>query len=162
MKGLNAVAGRDDRLRLLFLVLLFCLTGAIRTNAQVVGGKILGTITDKSGAIVPQASILVRNQANGVTRTIKTDQVGFYTAPNLLPGTYEVTISATGFAATVRSDVTLTVGNQLVLNFTLNVGQVSEVVHVSTEAPTIDVTSSAIGAVVDSTTIRELPLDGRS
>jgi hypothetical protein len=71
MKGLIVVAGRDDRLRRLFLVLLFCLTGAIRTNAQVVGGTILGTITDKSGAIVPQASILVRNQANGVTRTVK-------------------------------------------------------------------------------------------
>jgi hypothetical protein len=162
MKGLISFRGRKHRFWFLLIVLVFSLAGTVQMQAQVVGGTILGTITDKSGAIVPQASILVRNQANGVTRTVKTDPVGFYTAPNLLPGTYEVTISAAGFAASVKSDVTLTVGNQLVLNFTLNVGQVSEVVHVSTEAPTIDLASSAIGAVVDSTTIRELPLNGRS
>ena len=101
MKGLISFRGRQHRLWFLLIVLVFSLAGTVQMQAQVVGGTILGTITDKSGAIVPQASILVRNQANGVTRTIKTDPVGFYTAPNLLPGTYEITISATGFAASV-------------------------------------------------------------
>jgi hypothetical protein len=131
-------------------------------HAQVVGGTILGTITDGSGAVVPHASITIRNLASGVIRTVKTDSVGFYTAPNLLPSKYEVTASAAGFAASVMPEVTLTVGNQLVLNFTLNVGQVTEVVRVSEDAPTIDLASSSIGAVVDGTTIRELPLNGRS
>jgi len=156
------VARRIYQRRILLIMLVFCLTGTVRTNAQVVGGTIVGTITDRSGAVIPQASILVRNLANGAIRTVTTDPAGFYTAPNLLPGPYEVTASANGFASSVSSDITLTVGNQLVLNFVLKVGQVAEVVHVSTEAPTIDLASSAIEAVVDSLTIRELPLNGRS
>src|SRR5689334_22002934 len=112
MKGFIKFAGRSCRRPFLLVVLTLTLTAAVRINAQVVGGTILGTIADKSGAIVPQASILVRNHASGVTRTVTTDSVGFYTAPNLLPGTYEVTVSAAGFAASVQSDITLTVGNQ--------------------------------------------------
>jgi hypothetical protein len=162
MKRLVPVAGRNYGHQLMFIALMFCLTEAVQTHAQVVGGTILGTVTDRSGAVVPQASILISNPANGFTRSVTTDPVGFYTAPNLLPGTYEVTISAAGFAESVRSGITLTVGKQLVLNFTLNVGQVAEIVHVTTEAPNIDLASSEIGAVVDSTTIRELPLNGRS
>jgi hypothetical protein len=162
MKRLAAVVGRNDARCLILLALTLCLSHAVQLRAQVVGGTILGTITDRSGAVVPQATILVRNLANGVIRTVTTDPAGFYTAPNLLPGTYEVTASATGFASSVDTDITLTVGNQRVLNFILKVGQVAEVVRVSTEAPTIDLASSAIGAVVDSTTIRELPLNGRS
>jgi hypothetical protein len=162
MKGLIAVAGRSNRHHFLLIALVFCMTATVQIRAQVVGATILGTITDRSGAVVPKASMLIRNLANGVTRTVTTDPAGFYTAPNLLPGAYEVTASAAGFASSVRSDIALTVGNQVVLNFTLNVGQVAEVVHVSTEAPIIELASSEIGAVVDSTTIRELPLNGRS
>ena len=159
---LIAVSRRSYGRQLVLVVLMFFMTRAVQVSAQVVGGTILGTIADRSGAVVPQASIFIKNLANGLTRTVTTDPAGYYTAPNLLPGTYEVTASASGFASALKTDVTLTVGSQRLLNFTLNVGQVTEVVHVSTEAPTIDVTSSAIGAVVDSTTIRELPLDGRS
>ena len=162
MKGLTGVARRSHRRQLILIALMICMIDAVQVRPQVVGGAILGTIADRSGAVVPQASILIRNWANGITRTVTTDPAGFYAAPNLLPGTYEVTASAAGFAASGTTDITLTVGNQRVLNFTLNVEQVAEVVHVSTEAPTIDLASSAIGAVVDSTTIRELPLNGRS
>jgi len=162
MNRLTGVTGRNNGRWLLLVVLTFCLTGAVQTQAQVAGGTIVGIISDRSGAVVPQSSVLIKNVANGVTRTVTTDPAGFYTAPNLLPGTYEVTASATGFASAVNTNITLTVGNQLVLNFVLKVGQVAEVVRVSTDAPTIDLASSAIGAVVDATTIRELPLNGRS
>jgi Carboxypeptidase regulatory-like domain/TonB-dependent Receptor Plug Domain len=162
MKRLVAVPGIKYGRCLNLLALTLCLGGAVQLRAQVVGGTILGTITDRSGGVVPQASILVKNLANGVIRAVTTDPAGFYTVPNLLPATYEVTASATGFASSVDTDITLSVGNQRVLNFVLKVGQVAEVVHVSTEAPTVDLASSSIGAVVDSTTIRELPLNGRS
>src|SRR3981081_2841105 len=99
MKRLVAVVRRNYARRLILLVLTFCLSHAVQLRAQVVGGTILGTITDRSGAVVPQATILVRNQANGVLRTVTTDPAGFYTAPNLLPGTYEVTATAAGFAS---------------------------------------------------------------
>jgi Carboxypeptidase regulatory-like domain/TonB-dependent Receptor Plug Domain/TonB dependent receptor len=162
MKGLIAVCRRNYLFRLLLIVLVGYSAGAIQMSAQVVGGTIVGTVTDQSGAIVPRASILIKNLANGVNHTVTTDPVGFYTAPNLLPGTYEVTASAVGFASIVKSGITLTVGNQRMLNFTLNIGQVSEVVRVLAEASAIDLASSEVEAVVDSTTIRELPLNGRS
>src|SRR5438270_7560326 len=150
MRRLVVVAGRNCRRLTAFFALIFCVAGAVQVRAQEVGGTILGTITDQSGAVVPQASILVRNMANGISRTVTTDSAGFYTTPNLLPGTYEVAASAIGFATSVNADITLTVGNQRVLNFVLKIGQVAEVVHVSIEPPAIDLASSAIQAVVDS------------
>jgi hypothetical protein len=156
-----AMARKIHKRSLLLVALLACLAGASKTSAQVVGGTILGTITDPSGAVVPQAQILIRNLANGTTRDVETDEAGFYAAPNLLPGIYDVSASATEFATNIKKDITLTVGSQQVLNFTLSVGQVAESVEVNS-ASMIDLATSAIGAVVDETTIRELPLNGRS
>src|ERR1700738_1247971 len=156
-----AMARRIHKRSLLLVALLACLAGASKTSAQVVGGTILGTITDPSGAVVPQAQILIRNLANGTTRDVESDAAGFYAAPNLLPGIYDVSASATEFATNIKKDITLTVGSQQVLNFTLSVGQVAESVEVNS-ASMIDLATSAIGAVVDETTIRELPLNGRS
>jgi hypothetical protein len=111
---------------LLLITLLFCLTAVVQTRAQVVGGTVLGTVTDKTGAVVAQAQILVKNLENGSTRSVTTDAAGFYAAPNLLPGTYQVTVSATGFATNVTTGIKLTVGNQQTLNVTLTVGQLTE------------------------------------
>ncbi len=161
MSRLVAIARKVREHGLLSVGLLLFLAGASQANAQVVGGTILGTITDPSGGVVPRAQILIRNVANGTTRDVETDAAGFYAAPNLLPGIYEVTASAAGFATNVEKDITLTVGSQQVLNFTLSVGRFSESVEVNS-ASMIDLATSAIGAVVDDTTIRELPLNGRS
>src|SRR6202163_761059 len=162
MNQLVAVSRRPYGRPLLLVALIFCLTEPVQMRAQVVGGTILGMIVDQSGGVVPQAKIFIKNLANGITRTVTTDASGFYAAPNLLPGTYELTASAAGFAATVRTDITLTVGTQQVLKFTLNVGQVAEKVQVTSENSAVELATSAIGAVVESTTVRELPLNGRS
>jgi hypothetical protein len=146
---------------LLLVGLLVCLAAPLQTSAQVVGGTILGRVTDPSEGFVPHAQILIRNLENGTTRSVETDAAGFYAAPNLQPGTYEVKASAAGFAANAKTDITITVGAQQLLNFTLNVGQVDESVTVNSTSM-IDLVTSTIGAVVDSTTIRELPLNGRS
>jgi hypothetical protein len=100
--------------------------------------------------------------ATGVVRTATTDAAGFYTAPNLLPGTYEITAAAGGFATEVRAGITLTVGAQQVLNIRMQVGTVTEKVQVTGEAPAVQLATSSISAIVDSTTVRELPLNGRS
>jgi hypothetical protein len=162
MSQLIAVSWRTYGRRLVLVAQMFCLAAAVQTRAQVVGGTILGMIADQSGGVVPRAQILIKNLKNGFTRTVTTDAAGFYAAPNLLPGTYEVTASATGFAANVWTNVTLTVGTQQVLNFTMSVGPVTEKVQVTSEAFAVELATSAIAAVVDSTTIRELPLNGRS
>ena len=78
-------------------VFVLCLGIALPLRAQVAGGTLSGTITDSSGAGVPQSQVVIKNSATGITRSVTTNAEGFYTAANLLPGEYDVTISATGF-----------------------------------------------------------------
>src|SRR6267154_2703418 len=131
-----------------FLVVAFLMPWETRTYAQVVGATLSGTVTDATGAILPNVRVSIKNTATGITRGITVDAAGFYTAPNLLPGNYEVTFSASGFATQVSSGVNLTVGAQQVL--------------VTGEAPTVELASSALNAVVEAPTIVGLPLNGRS
>jgi len=130
--------------------------------AQVAGGTLSGTITDPSGAAVASANVVIRNSATGVTREVSTNADGFYSAANLLPGEYEVTISATGFNTEVKKGITINVGSQPVFSLALQIGAVANSVEVTTEAPTVQLTSSDISATVGATTVRELPLNGRS
>src|ERR1700676_2500720 len=142
--------------------LAICMLLASRADAQISGATLSGTVTDQSGGVVPQATISIKNVATGITRSNTTTAAGFYSAPNLLPGIYEVKAVAQGFTSKIQMSVNLTVGEQQVLNFSLQVGQMSQTVEVNTEAPTVDLASSTISAVVSSTTVRELPLNGRS
>jgi hypothetical protein len=87
---------------LLLVGLLVCLAATLQTSAQVVGGTILGTVTDPSEGFVPHAQILIRNLENGTTRSVETDAAGFYAAPNLQPGTYEVKLPPRGSRPTPR------------------------------------------------------------
>ena len=151
---------------------LFCTTAvllilgiffSIPADAQVAGGTLSGTITDPSDKFVPQAQISIKNVATGITTTVTTNSDGFYIAANLLPGEYEVTVSAKGFASEARKGISLTVGAQQVFNLSLHVGSAAKtVVEVTTEAPAVQLASSEISAVVSANTVRELPLNGRS
>jgi hypothetical protein len=146
-------------------VLLLCVLSflfACRAQAQVAGAGLSGTVTDPSGALIPNAQISIKNAATGVARAVTTDTAGFYTAPNLLPGTYEITASAPGFATLVQTGITLTVGGQQVLNLAMQVGQATEKVQVTGEAPAVQLATSSVSAEVNATTVRELPLNGRS
>jgi hypothetical protein len=145
-----------------FIALLFSPLVPTPVSAQVTGATLSGTVTDQSGGVVPKAEISIKNIATGVLRTVRTDPAGFYSAPNLLPGSYEITTLARGFSSAVRTGITVTVGEEQVLNFILRVGQVTEKVQVTGEAPAVQLATSSIGAVVNSTTVRELPLNGRS
>jgi carboxypeptidase family protein len=134
----------------------------VKLHAQVVGATISGTLTDISGGSIPKARISIRNVDSGLDREILTDAAGFYTAPNLQPGTYVVSATAPGFATMRQTSVTLTVGSEQVVNFKMLVGSFEQRVEVSSEAINVELDSSSMGSVVDSTTIRELPLNGRS
>src|SRR4029077_3786432 len=146
----------------ILVVAIVSLTITGRACAQVSGATLTGTIRDSSGAFIPGAQVLITDVATGVTRTVSADGAGLYAAPNLLPGTYEIRVTATGFSTEVQKGITLTVGAQQALDFTMRVGQISQTVEVNTEAPTVELTSSELGATVNSTTVRELPLNGRS
>jgi hypothetical protein len=144
------------------MALIFSTVISVRLPAQVVGAILSGTVKDQSGAVLPNAKITINDLATGVTRTVTTDAAGFYSAPNLLAGTYEVTATAPGFASAEQTGVTLTVGAQQVLNLTLKVGRTTEKIQVTGQAPGVQLASSSVSAVVNSTTVRELPLNGRS
>src|SRR5437016_6189231 len=129
---------------------------------QVAGGAISGTVTDSSGRVIGNVQITINNLATGVTRDVTTNDEGFYSAPNLLPGMYQAKFSAKGFKTEARSGIALTVGATEVLDLTMKVGTAVETIQVTGEAPAVQLATSDISAVVNATTVRELPLNGRS
>src|ERR1700726_2835017 len=147
-----------------FLVcLVLTLTGLVSTPvyAQVAGANLTGTVTDASGSGVPKANVSIKNTATGVVSDITTDADGFYSAPNLLPGVYDITVSAPGFSTSVQTGLTLTVGAAQSLNIPLKIGHTGERVEVTAIAPEVQLASSTLSAEVDSITEHELPLNGR-
>jgi hypothetical protein len=151
----------DTRIIVLSMMLFFGLFAAVAAHSQVTGATLGGTVTDPSSAAVPGAQISVKNNATGVTREVTSDSSGLYTVPNVIPGDYEVRVSAKGFSTARQTNVSLAVGQQQQLNFTLKVGETSQTVEVTGAAPQIELTSSALTGQVDSETVRELPLNGR-
>jgi hypothetical protein len=147
---------------LFVLILGLCLVNLRSLHAQVAGGTLSGTITDPSGAAVANAQVTIKNSATGVARAVTTNTEGLYSAANLLPGDYEIAVSAPGFNTETKKGITINVGSQPVFNLALQIGSVSNSVEVTTEAPTVQLTSSDISATVSATTVRELPLNGRS
>src|SRR5256886_8833046 len=149
------------RILAIVLTLLVALVPSSLVYAQVAGATLSGTITDPSGAALVGVEVAIKNSATGVTRTVTSDSAGFYTAPNLVPGDYQVSVAARGFSTSV-ADVTLTVGSNQTLDVGMKVGAANERIVVTTEAPAVQLASSDLSAVVSATTVRELPLNGRS
>lgn len=139
-------------------ILIFSALG----TSQVTTGTVLGTVSDSSDAVITGATINLRNIETGITRTVQSGSSGRYRAPQLALGGYEVSAEAQGFQTVVRTGITLTVGQEAVVDFTLPVGSVNEKVTVTGEAPAIEVTNSTVSSVVEGYTVRELPLNGRS
>ena len=156
--GRNSLRGAG---RILVAVLLahLAVTGSW---GQLTGGTISGTASDSSGAVVPGATVTVRNLETGIDRTITTDAAGRYSAQQLVSGGYELEVTAAGFQTTVRRGITLTVGQEAIVNFSLQVGTTTERIEVVGEAPLVETTTSTVSGLVDEKTVRELPLNGRS
>jgi len=149
------------RVSAIVLILFLALVPSNLAYAQVAGATLSGTITDPSGAALVHVEVSIKHSATGVTREVTSDSAGFYTAPNLVPGDYQVTVAARGFSTSV-ADVTLTVGSNQTLDVAMKVGAANEKIVVTTEAPAVQLASSDLSAVVNATTVRELPLNGRS
>src|SRR6202790_3276890 len=143
------------------VILAIAILFSAQASAQVSGAALSGSITDPSGTAVPNAKVNITNTATGVTRDDATDAAGFFSVPNLLPGPYEVTISAAGFSTSRSSDVVLKVGAEQVMNLSLSIGQANQTVEVTGAASLVQLSNSTIRSEVESTTIRELPLNGR-
>jgi Carboxypeptidase regulatory-like domain/TonB dependent receptor/TonB-dependent Receptor Plug Domain len=134
----------------------------VALRAQSSTGSMIGSVTDASGAAVAGASIAVKNVDTGVTQNTTSDAQGRYRVPELLIGNYEVQATQAGFQTVVRKGITLTVGSEAVIDITLPVGQSQQTVTVEAEASQVDTTSAAVASLVESTQMRELPLNGRN
>jgi hypothetical protein len=127
-------------------------------SAQEARGTISGTVKDASDAVVPGASVKISDTSRGTTVNATANEAGLYTAPYLLPGTYQITVEVNGFKKFVRTGIALRIGDSLDIPVRLEVGQTSETVTVTAETPTLDTTSASMGQTVDSRRIAELPL----
>lgn len=125
-------------------------------------GTIQGVVTDRTGAVIPGASVSVRNIDTGVEINSTTNASGFYTVPALNPGRYAVVCSAQGFAGKEYPNVRLEVQQTSRLDFTLTIGNVVESVEVSASAQLIQTEKTEVGQVIDGKQIVEMPLNGRN
>jgi hypothetical protein len=143
------------------LLLTLVLVYAYPAPGQVSGATLSGLVTDENGGPVPGANVSIKNVGTGVARDVVTNADGFYSAPNLIPGSYEVRVSAKGFQTLLQKEITLNVGAQQSLNMNLKVGQLTQTVEVNAALPDVQTSSSTISDTVDSKTVRQLPLNGR-
>src|SRR6266850_4125880 len=130
--------------------------------AQTVGASVQGTISDATGAVLPGASITVKNSGTGTTTELLSDERGRYLAPLLQSGEYEIQVSLQGFSSVVRRGIRLAVGQNAVVDVKLEVGQLSTEVAVVADANPINLPSAAMSGLVTDKQIRDLPLNGRS
>lgn len=149
-------------LRSFVVILVVCLIAAIPTVAQTFTGSILGSVHDSSGAIAPDAAVLIINTGTNATITVRSDASGNYAAPILPPGQYSVQVEVPGFKKFIRDGITLQVQQQARVDITLEVGAVTESVVVSADAELVEATTSSVGKVVDNRRIMELPLNTRN
>src|SRR6059036_3685715 len=130
--------------------------------AQTSMATILGTVKDTSGALVPGVSITVKHTEIGLTRSVVSGERGAYSMPLLPVGAYEITTTMPGFKQAVRTGINLVVGQEAVVDLTLEVGAPAEQVTVSEEAPLVNTTTASTSGVITEQQVKELPLNGRS
>ena len=129
--------------------------------AQLTTGTIAGAVTDQSGAAIPGAKVTAKNTETGIARETVTGPTGRYEFPSLPGGAYEVTATSQGFQTSVRSGITLSLGQNAVINHSLQVGEVTQSVTVTGEAPLIETTSATVSQLVDAQKVESLPLNNR-
>ena len=130
--------------------------------AQSYTGTIIGSIKDTSGAVLPRATVTITNQQTDRQESVTTDLEGRYTSLPLAPGQYRVEASIQGFRRAARSDVTVQVNSTAIIDFTLELGELTDEIEVSASAPLLETTTGTIGKVVDNRRILELPLNTRN
>ncbi len=161
-----SAASSDDELRTaaswLLLTTFTLLLFSASALAQSTTGRILGTLTDPSGAAVAGATVVVTDVQRGTSRTMTTDESGDYAAPDLQPGAYKIHVEARGFKSVERPNVPIEVATAVRADFALQPGQVSETVTITEEVPLVNTTSATLGGTLSNKEINDLPLNGRN
>src|SRR3954463_11118818 len=148
--------------RVLVALILVAACSPARVNAQSVSGTILGTVTDSSGSVIPNAKVTIVNEGTGLTRTVHADANGEFTAPSLPTGHYTVIAELTGFKTLTLSNIELGVDQRARIDMKLDVGAMTESVSVEATSPLVQTSSSELGTTVKAEQIEALPLNGRN
>jgi len=125
-------------------------------------GEINGTVADPSGAVIAGTTVTVTNTATNVARTVETNEAGNYNVPFLNPGVYDLKAELDGFKTATQSGVIVEVGSNVLANFTMELGSVTEVIEVQAGAQMLETSSTALGQVIDQERIVDLPINGRN
>jgi hypothetical protein len=131
-------------------------------QAQTPSGEISGVVTDASGSVLPGVKVTITNAATNGVRESTTNESGMYLVPALQPGVYTLKAERQGFRAVERANIEVLVGSANRISFSLDVGQLTDVVEVTGGAPMLQTQSAAIGTVIENRAIVELPLNGRN
>ena len=144
------------------LIFSFVLIGLMQANGLLAqSSTILGVVQDETDAVLPGVSVTATSLETNQSRTVISDDEGRYRVSQLSSGTYEVQAELSGFSTGVRRPIVLTLDSQAVVNFSLSIGQITERVVVTGEAPLVETTSAVTANLVDDRQIRDLPLNGR-
>jgi hypothetical protein len=152
-------------LSILFLSLGFFVPALFRVPelfAQVDTGAIMGTVKDQSGAVIPGAKITLTNEATAYTVSTKTETNGSYIFTPVRVGLYTVTVELTGFRKELRSHLSVNIQQEVLVNFTLQPGVVTQTVHVSATPPLLQTQNGSLQQVVGANAINDLPLSTRN
>jgi hypothetical protein len=144
-------------LKLAFGVVLFALWLFAQAN-----GRILGTVTDQTGAIIAGAKVSIIDTQRGLARSLTTDQAGEYNAPTLIPGTYTVRVEAPGFKTVDRQNVLVEVGKEVRVDVTPEPGSQTQSVTITEAPPLVDAASATLGGTLGNSDINDMPLNGRN
>ncbi len=140
----------------LLIAALFLSQSAIELHAQAVAG-LVGTVTDSTGGVIPNASITIQNNDTGVADHVVTSSAGAYADTGMRPGRYTVTIEAPGFKTEIRNEVLIEIGTTATINITLNPGATSETVEVHGDSISLNTTQPQLGTTIEQALIEALP-----
>ena len=149
-------------MRLAAILSIMAATFAVWLPAQESTARLLGTVKDPTGAVVPRASVTVRNVDTGLERRTFTNESGDYSIPLLPIGPYTATVESAGFKTSTISGLALQVNQEARVDVTLTLGSASESVQVAATAPLLVTDGSSVGQVVENVAIANLPLNGRA
>ncbi len=145
-----------------FAVMLLAVFLAAVGRAQTTSGTILGTLTEQTGAVLPNTSVTLTNTGTADTRVTNTNDAGVYQFVNVPPGSYELTVSKQGFKTLHQGPITLQVEGSLEINLTMALGSQTQTVTVNAQTPLVEAETTSLGAVVDQRETDEIPLNGRN
>jgi len=129
---------------------------------QVVGASISGTVKDASGAGLPESVVFIKNLETGAERRLVSDEAGRYAAPSVPVGPYRVSAEKDGFSSEVKTGINLVVGQRTVVDLTLPVGELKQIMTVEEAPSTVSVSTQQTSGLVNERQIKALPLNGRS